>query len=253
MENAMAEKRRILDVWLIENNLVYRDVPYTVVTDWIQQGRLLGEDQVRAAGGPKWYRLEAVPALAAFLPRAEPARIEDRAEALEPVVGELSWRRPKGEEEGDVDMIPLIDISLVLLIFFMMSAAVGAGVFSPIATPPAQHQLLKLSEGMYWVGVDARDPEKKTDPVYSLGKDQKQFVEPTPDLNRIKAALKDELGKLRGDVKIRLRGDENLPLRVIQALIVDLQEVEAMVNRERDRSGRVKLDIAAEVSEPKRR
>ena len=58
----MAEKRRILDVWLVENNVVYRDVPYTVATDWIQQGRLLGEDRVRAAGGPKWYRLDAAPA-----------------------------------------------------------------------------------------------------------------------------------------------------------------------------------------------
>jgi biopolymer transport protein ExbD len=193
-----------------------------------------------------------VPALAAFLPRAEPARVEDRAEALEPVAGEISWRRPRGEEEGDVDMIPLIDISLVLLIFFMMSAAVGAGVFSPIATPPAQHQLLKLSEGMYWVGVDARDSDKKTDPVYSFGTDKKQLVEPTQDLSKVKAALKNELDQLRGDVKVRLRGDENMPLQVVQALIVDLQDVEATVNRPRERARRVKLDIAAEVSEPKR-
>jgi biopolymer transport protein ExbD len=238
---------------LVESNLVYRDVPYTVVTDWIQQGRLLGDDRVRAAGGPKWYRLDAVPALAAFLPRAEPARVEDRAEALEPVAGEFSWRRPRGDEEGDVDMIPLIDISLVLLIFFMMSAAVGAGVFSPIATPAAQYQLLKLSEGMYWVGMDAKDPEKKTDLVYSFGTDKKQILEPTADVGKVKAALKGELDQLRGDVKVRLRADKNLPLRAVQAVIVDLQDVAAAVNRGRDPARRVKLDLSAEVSEPKGR
>ena len=37
-----AEKRRFLDVWIIESNTVYREVPYTVVCDWIQQGQKLG-------------------------------------------------------------------------------------------------------------------------------------------------------------------------------------------------------------------
>jgi biopolymer transport protein ExbD len=251
----MAEKRRILDVLLVESNLVYREVPYTVVTDWIQQGRLLGEDQVRAAGGPKWYRLDSVPALTAFLPRPEPTRVEDRAEALEPVEVEFTYRRPAGEDEGDVDMIPLIDISLVLLIFFMMSAAVGAGVFSPIATPPAEHQLLKLSEGMYWVGVDAKGKDKKGETLYSLGADKEQLLEPTPDVGRLKQAFKDKLDKLQGDVKARLRADKDLSNRVIQAVIVDLQEVVQSVNRERDgkQLPRIKLDLSAEVSEPKGR
>jgi biopolymer transport protein ExbD len=249
----MAEKRRALDVLLVETRKLYRGVPYTVVTDWIQQGRLLGEDQVRAAEGTPWHRLDAVPALAAFLPRPEPTRVEDRAEALEPVEVEFSWRRPVGEDEGDVDMIPLIDISLVLLIFFMMSAAVGAGVFSPIATPPAQHQLLKLSEGMYWIGVDAKDAEKKGAPVYSFGTDKEQKVEPTADVAKVKSAFKSELEKLRGPVKARIRADRNLPYQVIQAVIVDLQAVEDAVNRGREKAGKVKLELSAEVSEPKGR
>ena len=40
----MADKRRFLDVWIIDRNMVYREVPYTVVTDWVQQSRLLAED-----------------------------------------------------------------------------------------------------------------------------------------------------------------------------------------------------------------
>ena len=36
------------------------------------------------------------------------------------------WGRPHGDEDDDVDMIPLIDISLVLLIYFMMTSAISA-------------------------------------------------------------------------------------------------------------------------------
>jgi hypothetical protein len=43
----MADKKRLLDIWILEINKVYRDVPFAVVTDWLQQGRLLPEDKVR--------------------------------------------------------------------------------------------------------------------------------------------------------------------------------------------------------------
>jgi biopolymer transport protein ExbD len=246
----MAEKQRTLDVLLVETRQAYRGVPYLVVTDWIQQGRLLGEDQVRATGGKTWYRIDAVPALAAFLPRAEPTRVEDRAEALEPVEVDFSWRRPAGEDEGDVDMIPLIDISLVLLIFFMMSAAVSAGVFSPIDTPPAEHQLLKLSEGMYWVGIDA--PDKKAGPRYSFGTEKEVLVQPTADVGQFKKGIQSELLNKEGVVKCRIRGNRNLPIQVIQAVYLDVQGVEREVNRQREPGKRLKIEILGEVSEPKR-
>src|SRR5262245_33566961 len=119
----MSNVKRILDVWIVELNTVYREVPFTVVTDWLQQGRLLADDRVRPAGTEKWYAIAKVPALAAFVPHEEPHRPDDQAEALEPVETGFHWRRGADEEDDDVDMIPLIDISLVLLIFFMMTAA----------------------------------------------------------------------------------------------------------------------------------
>jgi biopolymer transport protein ExbD len=249
----MAEKRRALDVKLAESGEVYQAVPYTVVVEWIQEGRLLGDDQVRASGGTTWYRLDSVPALAAFLPRAEPTRVDDRAEALELVETGFSWRRPPGTDEGDVDMIPLIDISLVLLIFFMMSAAVKAGVFSPIATPPAEHQLLQLSDTMYLVGVDASDAAKKTPPFYSLGTSKKEIVPPPADLAKLKSGLMEELAGQQGvEIKVGIRADENLPFEVIQSLILELQGVERDVNAGRETGQRVKLIGFAVVSEPKR-
>src|SRR5437763_11182307 len=114
----MAEKQSFLDVWIVESNTVYKEVPFTVVTDWVQQGRLLEDDQVRNAGTKDWKRLGEVPAFAAYLPRAEPMRPQDEAEALEPVQFEFAWKKPPHDDDEDIDMIPLIDVSLVLLIFF---------------------------------------------------------------------------------------------------------------------------------------
>lgn len=70
----MAEKQRFLDVWIVEANTVYKEVPYTVVLDWIQQGRLLEEDQVRSSGTKDWHRVADVPGLRPYVPKAEPLR-----------------------------------------------------------------------------------------------------------------------------------------------------------------------------------
>src|SRR5438128_608643 len=119
----MPENRRLLDIWIVETNTAYRSVPFETVANWLQQGRLLGEDRVRPAGTKDWYKIETVRALKPYLPQLQPRRIEDQAEALEPVEAELAWRPDSDREEDDPDMIPLIDIALVLLIFFMMTAA----------------------------------------------------------------------------------------------------------------------------------
>ncbi len=256
-------KQRMLDVWIMEMNTVYREVPFVVVTDWLQQGRLLPDDCVRLAGSKKWHAISAVPALGPYLPRMEPQRAEDRAEALEPVELGLDWRHPAEEEDEDVDMIPLIDISLVLLIFFMMSAAVTPGIMSMIATPSAKHQLATITSETYWIGVDARSRAGMVDkddagrplPWYSFGKDNKELLKPTHDLPTLLTALgKDLHDALAGEVKVRLRVEKTMPIETVKGVTFDLQALIASVNRERGSAkGRLTLTVLGEVSEPKTR
>jgi biopolymer transport protein ExbD len=122
----MADKRRFLDVWIIEANTVYKEVPFTVVCDWIQQGRLLEDDMVKPSGTREWQRIGGSPDFSPYLPSALPQRVEDTAEALEPVEVGFSWKQPRDDDDDEVDMIPLIDVTLVLLIFFMITALPGA-------------------------------------------------------------------------------------------------------------------------------
>jgi hypothetical protein len=260
-------KTRMLDVWIREMNTVYREVPFVVVTDWLQQGRLLRVDCVRLAGSKKWHEIHTVPALSPYLPRVEPQRAEDRAEALEPVELGLEWRRPGEEEDEDVDMIPLIDISLVLLIFFMMTAAVSPGILSAIATPSARHQLATITSDTYWIGVDTRsragivDKQKDSDqplPWYSLGKDNKEQLPPTHELSAVMDGLGKDLRDLPAgevEVKVRLRVEKTIPIETVKGVTFDLQALFATLNRERDsaKKGRLKLTVLGEVSEPQNR
>jgi biopolymer transport protein ExbD len=258
----MADKKRLLDVWVIELNTVYREVPYAVVTDWLQQGRLLADDKVRPAGGAAWHTVGKIAALTPYLPQPEPFRAEDQAEALAAVETGLEWKRPDEEEDDDVDMIPLIDISLVLLIFFMMTASVSSGFFSNIKTPGARHQLAAISKDQFWIGIDTKNPQGKVEkgadgkpvPWYSLGRDAKRLHSPVKDSAVVLAdflqRVQQELAELPPPeprdvpIKIRIRADRSLPIELIQAITLGLQEQEARLK------GKAKLAIAGEVSEP---
>jgi len=137
---AAPAKKFFFDVWLAQGKTVYRDVPYEVVTDWLQQGRLLGDDRVRPAKTEEWFLVDKVPAFAGFVPKNDPLRTDVQAEALEPVESGFAWGGGEEAEEADPDMIPLIDVSLVLLIFFMMTSTVSS-VVSAIKVPEIVSQV----------------------------------------------------------------------------------------------------------------
>jgi biopolymer transport protein ExbD len=222
----MAEQPRTLDVWIIETNTVYKAVPYTVVADWAQQGRLLENDRLRPAGSTEWQTLGAMPAFNPYLPRATPNRVEDQAEALEPVHGEFVWKPRAGDEDEDVDMIPLIDVSLVLLIFFMMTATV-TGVASWINTPTA-HYSPGVLPNTFWIGIDrAADGT----PLYALGRgDQNpqagdRNLSLAEAIRRLETQLRDSGPGVPNDVTVK--ADLALPYEIVEEVNVDLEGLRA--------------------------
>jgi biopolymer transport protein ExbD len=255
----MADKKRLLDVWIVEINRVYRDVPFAVVTDWLQQGRLLPEDKVRLAGGKTWHSLGLVPAFQPYLPQAEPLAVEDKAEALEPVdLGFIPTRRVE-EEDEDVDMIPLIDISLVLLIFFMMTATVSSGFLPSINTPGAKHQLAAGAADAFWVGIDSKSnggqiekgPDGKPLPWFSFGKENQELLKPTTRASEVLDALGKALAAESGEVNVRLRADRDLPIETVKGITLELHALENRLNHQRDESNvKLRLTLTGEVTEP---
>lgn len=246
---------RVLDVWIVESNAVYTDVPFAVVADWTQQGRLLADDRVRLAGKTTWHLLSKVPALAPYLPREEPLETPAAAESLGPVELGWSWKRPEESEDEDVDMIPLIDISLVLLIFFMMTATISSGILAPIQTPVTEYPVGVPAADQYWIGVDSKSPaglEQKDDAGrrlswYAIGHDTSELSPPTTNTDDFHANLLRTFDGVSGDVTVRIRADHGLPVDVVTSLMQRLHQVQAQLNADR-RGSRIKINIVGEVS-----
>lgn len=158
----MVKPPKAFDVWFLTANTVYKSVPFGVVADWAQQGRLGRTDKVRPAGTTQpWVDVAANEFLADYLRRpaasavvpVAPTPAVDNSPIVLPATSTvaetaaqpaelheeegLTFRRPHGEEDDDVDMIPLIDVSMVLLVFFIIMRAAGA--VSPVEVPEMKY------------------------------------------------------------------------------------------------------------------
>ena len=51
------QPKRFFDLWFVQANTVTKEVPFHVVTDWIQQGRAAPADKVKPSGTADWYDL----------------------------------------------------------------------------------------------------------------------------------------------------------------------------------------------------
>jgi biopolymer transport protein ExbD len=200
------------------------------VLDWIQQGRLLGEDQIRSSGTKDWVRIGENTALSAYLPREEPLRANDQAEALEPVELDFHWQKPQPDEDDEVDMIPLIDVSMVLLVFFMMTAGAG-GAAAFIKTPAVETGSLATTSGI-WIGINLEGEGKDRTLVYSLGEEGK----PSAD---------ERDRRLLNKADLMARFDAMLEQKTVP--------IDVTVNAHQDVEDGQVVDIAVELSKASRR
>lgn len=221
------------DVWVHAANTVYKGVPFGVVTDWAQQGRLAADDKLRPAGSQAgWVRAADHPTVGDYLfvrqkgaAAAVPAK---PTEALEPVEMDVGWRKRFDDEDDDPDMIPLIDISLVLLIFFMMTTAISA--LSPINVPEMKHaSKLEANADALTVHID----KKPTGDVYyalRVGdrppeKDEADFATLSELLIRLEARLNQILSAGGQPPEVRIACHKELPSERVHELARELQRL----------------------------
>ncbi len=218
----MAKTKLFFDLWILESNTVYQEVPYEVVTDWLQQGRLLVTDKGKSSGTGEWRELSEIHELAAFAPHKEEHRANDVAEALEPVELELSWKKPADEDDQDVDMIPLIDVSLVLLIFFMMTSTVS-GLAANLQLPELRSAGGVAAEQL-WIAIE-KNPENPGAPKYSVGIGNASAREGDRDLDLPTALqrLDDKLATMGNVELVTVRGDKELESGIIKEVRSQLE------------------------------
>jgi len=137
-------------------------------------------------------------------------------------------------------MIPLIDVSLVLLIFFILTTT-GAAVASSIPTPPATSGWVTSNQEIIWIGIDM---DADGNPIYSIGQGDKPAAREDTGLlaqEQVLSRLDDRLRERNGPAEVIIRAHEDLPSGVVLRLTVELDRRKDMVHKKyagvRERGG----------------
>ena len=217
----MSTSPQRFDIWFTTANKVIKGVPYDVVANWIQQGKVATDDQLKKSGSDDWSLLESVSAFKPYFAPPEEHRPQDVAEALEPVELDLDWKKTSGDEDDDVDMIPLIDISLVLLIFFMMTTSVAA--ISRIKLPDMTNAVtIETNPGVIRIDLDQRDEHV----YYSLGLGTQAPTAEDDNLEsdvQLLARLDERLKVAVVPPKVRIAAHQQIPHEVVQDLLSSIE------------------------------
>ncbi len=223
----MAKAQINFDVWLLAADTVYRGVPYGIVTGWAGQGRLAANDKIRPAGSTAaWVRAADHPLVADFLFRPAAYCAIDVAEELQKVELDIVSRKHAADDDDDVDMIPLIDISLVLLIFFMMTTAVAA--LSPVDVPDMKHASeISKDRDAFTVQIDKRSNDEV---VYSLRLGEKSPASEDNNLNSVEAAMQRldaRLSEVQRPPEVRIACHKDLPRERVREIVRELEKRKA--------------------------
>ena len=145
-------------------------LPLDTLIEMAIEGRISPEDLVRPGGSRAWLRVTEIPELAVYLalpPPAEPlpgGAEDDAAEAAE-ALGPVRLSQRRRYEEAAMEMAPMIDVTFLLLIFFMLtnSLANPAAMDVPEAvhgrgvTMEGQQLILIDQNGQYYLGEVASE------------------------------------------------------------------------------------------------
>lgn len=246
---AAVKPPKAFDVWFITANTVYKAVPYNVVADWTAQGRLARTDKVRPAGTESaWVAVGNHELLADYLARpsvatavppkveapataqpalpalpAEPTADDAHGETVELPDPEPPARISRPQDDDEVDMIPLIDISMVLLVFFIMIQASGA--LAPVDVPE-----------MKYAGQLTSDPDAITITIEKLNTEDVYYsvrvgnVAPKPSSDQLPTpeaaikALREELAGTTRPPEVRIACRKDLPRERVYELRRMLEE-----------------------------
>ena len=184
--------KRNMDVKIVTGGQekVYGRVPFAKLAELVSKGQISPQSFVRQSGTQEWFPITEVPSLSTQLPpsmltpapataatatatateSAIPADIEEEFGgdwALKP-----SAKQP---EDAEMDMAPMIDVTFLLLIFFMLTNSLANP--SPMEVPNAVHgrgvtlegqQLILIgAEGDYYLGENA-DQENRSESLDAL-------------------------------------------------------------------------------------
>ena len=228
-----AKPPKSFDVWFVAANTVYKAVPYNVVADWTGQGRLSSSDKLRPAGTEsEWKPVSEWELFADYLPAPVliPAPTAPGGVPLAlpdaPEEETLIHTRNEAEEDDEVDMIPLIDISMVLLVFFIMVSAAGA--LSPVDVPEMRYGG-ELHTDPEAITISIEKKPNGEDVFYTVREGSQPAKKGLDNLSNDVDTLKALDGILAGRVRppeVRLACEKDLPSKRVHELAAELAKMQ---------------------------
>lgn len=207
----MLPDAKYYDVWIIQANQVIREIPAATIMQWIGERRLVVRDKIRPAGTADWFEVGQHPTLVNTLPQKE----NPEPEVLESP--SHFFQKHQGVDD-DIDMIPLIDVSLVLLVYFLMStSSIGSGTSTKL--PIAEYASVQGIKDQAWIEVE-------NNKAYTVGfaerkKDQTTKFE---SQDKLIAYLQDEIKKGQGFKEVTVYAPGDISAGTIRNLITSIEK-----------------------------
>lgn len=174
---------------------------------------------MRTPGAPAWEYLDAHPLFQPYFGLGGLPTAQDAAEALEPIEIDFAAAKKPEEEDEDVDMIPLIDISMVLLVFFMMTAQ-NLITAAPFKIPAVK--ISEISDRQGNVTISARrDVDDETKIAYHFKENYTDKFTEQEVLDKVR----DEKAGAGMQLKIVLQVEATLPFEKVQSLMMGLERM----------------------------
>lgn len=207
----MLPDAKYYDVWIIKSNQVIREIPANTIFQWIQERRLIGRDKIRPAGTADWFDISLHP----YLANISPLKENPETEIYE--VSTQSFSKHQGIED-DIDMIPLIDVSLVLLVYFLMSTST-LGSSNSTKLPVAEYASVQGIKDQAWIEIG----NNKTFTVGFAERKKDQSTKFTTE-DKLIAYLQDEIKKGQGSKEITLYAPGDISAGTIRNLITSIEK-----------------------------
>jgi len=131
-----------------DSGKIYKGLPLATLKTWILEVRIDADDYVTNATLKKWVRVSKIEELTPFFAPESLGTDVISSEDLN-----LGWHRQGENQELEIDMTPMIDVTFLLLIFFMVTATFAIHEVKSIKNPQAKHlqkyKQEKLSVSVY--------------------------------------------------------------------------------------------------------
>jgi len=207
----MLPDAKYYDVWIIKANQVIREIPAHTILQWIGERRLIVRDKIRPSGTAEWFEVGQHPSLLYTLPQKENIEPDD-SESPVPIFQKHHM------VDDDIDMIPLIDVSLVLLVYFLMStSSMGSGTSTKL--PIAEYASVKGLKDQAWIEID----NNKT---YTVGFAERKKDQATKfdTHEKLISYLQDEIKKGQGFKEVTVYAPGDISAGTIRTLIATIEK-----------------------------